>query len=145
MPTLSADEARSRFETQPVARLATVARDCSPHLVPVTFALWESADAIVTAVDHKPKGDPFRLKRLRNILDRGSVAVLADHYDPDDWSALWWARADGNAMVYDPGSSPAVRAVELLVKRYPEHYADQPPAGPVIVVAVDHWSGWTAS
>src|SRR5262249_12517357 len=46
-------EARRRFAAARVARLATVAADGRPHLVPVTFAV--RGDVLVTAVDHKPK------------------------------------------------------------------------------------------
>jgi PPOX class probable F420-dependent enzyme len=54
-------------------------------------------DQIFTAVDHKPK-TTANLKRLRNIMENPLVSVLADHYS-DDWSDLWWARADGRAAI----------------------------------------------
>jgi hypothetical protein len=34
-------------------------------------------------------------------------------------------------------------AVERLVARYPQ-YRDAPPAGPVLAVDVERWSGWRA-
>jgi PPOX class probable F420-dependent enzyme len=110
--------------------------------VPITFALV-GEDTLVSAVDHKPKRTT-RLRRLANIDRHPQVAVLADHYE-EDWSRLWWARADGTAVVRPPEAEPEERAVSLraLMARYPE-YADQPPSGPLILIRVERWSGWHA-
>ena len=138
---MDAGEARERFAAARVARLATVAPDGRPHLVPVTFAA--DGDTLYTAVDDaKPKAT-LRLARLRNIAANPRVALLADHYQ-DDWRALWWARADGVARVVEPDAPEAARGRELLAARY-EPYIAAPPPGPVIVVAVERWSGWAAS
>jgi PPOX class probable F420-dependent enzyme len=130
---VTADEARARFASARVARLATA----GPHLVPVVFAV--DGDTIWSAVDAKPKRTRA-LRRLANIARDPRVALLADHYEDANWSALWWARADGEARVLD--ASP--RALELLAGRYPQYVAD-PPAGPFIAVDVARWSGWSAS
>jgi PPOX class probable F420-dependent enzyme len=136
---ISADEARQRFGTALVARLATVSEQGRPHVVPCTFAV--DGDVVYTAVDHKPKSTTD-LKRLRNISARPAAALLVDYYD-DDWSALWWARADGQASVIADQAAIAA-PVRLLASRYPQ-YAARPPGGPVISIAVTHWSGWSAS
>jgi hypothetical protein len=52
-------------------------------------------------------------------------------------------RADGTARVVEPGEPEAVRARDLLAARYAP-YRDAPPPGPVIAVAVERWSGWSA-
>jgi PPOX class probable F420-dependent enzyme len=135
------DEARARFAAAQVARLATVGADGTPHLVPICFAV--AGDRIVTAVDHKPKRTA-QLRRLANIAANPSVSLLADHYEADDWSALWWVRADGTARVLAPGSPGTAAVVAALVERYPQYVA-QPPAGPVIEIAVTRWSGWRAA
>ncbi|KAA9166295.1 TIGR03668 family PPOX class F420-dependent oxidoreductase [Amycolatopsis acidicola] len=131
---LSEDEARARFTAARVARLATVDAAGVPHLVPVTFAL--DRGAIVFAVDHKPKRTTD-LRRLRNIAANPSVAFLADAYD-EDWTRLWWVRADGYAAVV-PGHS-----VDALVAKYPQ-YRERPPEGPVVRTEVTKLSGWAAS
>lgn len=128
---------RQRIRVARVARLATVRPDGAPHVVPVTFALV--GDDIVTAVGHKPKRTRD-LQRLRNVAADPRVAVLLDHYD-DDWRRLWWARADGTARVVPAADAP--EALEALALRY-RQYADRPPDGPVVVVAVDRWRGWSA-
>jgi len=124
-----------------VARLATVSAEGAPHIVPVTFAV--EGDVIWTAVDHKPKRTTA-LRRLANIAANPRVALLADHYD-EDWEALWWARADGTARVVEPAAEPELRAaaVRALAARYPPYRA-RPPAGALVVIAVERWSGWSA-
>ncbi len=174
---LTADEARRRFGTAAVARLATIGPDGRPHLVPVTFAL--DGDRIYTAVDAKPK-TTANLRRLRNIDADPRVTLLADHYE-DDWDRLWWARADGRAAILgrpappagrpggtdpggtdpggtdpggtdpggtDPGGTGGREAdlagpLALLAARYPRYRA-APPAGPLIRIQVERWTGWAA-
>ncbi|WP_405060219.1 TIGR03668 family PPOX class F420-dependent oxidoreductase [Kribbella sp. NBC_01505] len=141
----SSVDCRARFVAARVARLATVGADGVPHLVPVTFAVAVAADEVVIAIDQKPKST-VDLRRLRNIAANPSVALLVDSYD-EDWTQLWWVRADGTATVLDAPPSVATSAshssaVELLVAKYPQYAAD-PPRGPVIVVRVNRWSGWS--
>lgn len=126
-----------------MVRLATVATGAVPHLVPITFALL-GPDTVVTAVDHKPKRTTA-LRRLANIRGNPSVCLLADHYE-EEWSRLWWVRADGRARIVEPGEEPNLRtaAVAALADRYPP-YRDRPPAGALIVVTVERWSGWSAA
>jgi len=136
---LAPDEARLRLAAARVARLATISPDGHPHVVPVTFAV--AGDAIYTAVDAKPKRTP-RLRRLSNVRANPRVALLADHYD-EDWSALWWARADGLAAVLDDEAGMAA-PIGLLSRRYSQ-YEENTPTGPVIAIRVLRWSGWAAT
>ena len=110
-----------------------------PHLVPICFAL--AADVLYSAIDHKPKTGAS-LRRLENIRHEARVAVLADHYD-DDWSRLWWVRADGHARILTEGAERA-SALELLRSKYPQYESD-PPDGPVVAVDIERWSSWAAS
>ena len=128
---------RERFSSSPVGHLATVRPDGGPHVVPVVFAL--AGDTIYTAVDHKPKRTQ-QLQRLANVRHEPRCAVLVDRYG-DDWSALWWVRADGRAEVVDepPADHPGVLA---LVARQ-RQYAERPPTGPLLAIAVERWSGWS--
>ena len=130
---LGEEACRHRMAAASRAFLATTGTDLRPHLVPVTFAV--RGDELVIAIDHKPK-TTTNLRRLRNIAENPQVAVLCDQYD-DDWSQLWWVRGDGTAKV-EP-ITPA--AVDGLAAKYPQYRGD-PPDGPLIVVAVDRWSGW---
>src|SRR3954447_23252368 len=137
---MDAREARGRFAGASVARLATVGADGRPHIVPLVFAI--QGETIYSAVDDaKPKAT-MRLRRLANIAENPVVALLADHYE-DDWTALWWARADGTARLLEADAEAAM-ARGLLAERYAP-YRGAPPPGVVIAVDVERWSGWAAS
>jgi PPOX class probable F420-dependent enzyme len=139
MPALTETSARRLLGAARVARLATVGEHGQPHLVPVTFAA--DGDHIYSAVDAKPK-TTRALARLRHIRANARVALLADHY-AEDWTALWWVRADGDAAIRtDPAAMED--PLRLLTMRYPQ-YRDLPPAGPVIAIRVRRWTGWAAS
>jgi PPOX class probable F420-dependent enzyme len=129
---------RVRFGQAPVARLATVSPDGSPHLVPVVFAL--DGDVVYTAVDAKPKTTQ-RLRRLANIAGNPRVSLLADHY-ADDWAQLWWVRVDGMASVHHDGDALRI-GLDVLRAKY-HQYQSVSLHGPVIAVTVRRWSSWQA-
>jgi PPOX class probable F420-dependent enzyme len=134
---VTSGEARRRFASARVARLATADAGGRPHIVPIVFAV--EGDIIYSAVDHKPKRTAA-LRRLANMAENPSVALLVDYYD-DDWSRLWWARADGTGRLVATGSDERRQAISVLQSRYVE-YVERPPAGPVVAVDVWRWSGW---
>jgi PPOX class probable F420-dependent enzyme len=133
--------ARSLFAAARVARLATVDQTGRPHLVPIVFAV--EGETIYSAVDHKPKRTTA-LRRLANVVANPAVTLLVDHYDDEDWQALWWVRVDGVGRVVPPEQPEAREAVALLTAKYGQH-RERPPAGPVLAIAVDRWSAWSAS
>ena len=124
-----------RFATARVARLATVTPAGAPHLVPIVFAL--AGDVLYSAVDGKPKRTR-KLARLANIAAEPRVSVLADHYD-EDWSLLWWVRADGVGRIVDE----SVAGLRALTGRYPQ-YQESPPAGPFLEITVERWTAWVS-
>jgi PPOX class probable F420-dependent enzyme len=137
---VEAARARALLSGERVARFGTVAAGGQPHLVPICFVL--AGAVIYHAVDHKPKATR-RLVRLANLAADPRATVLADHYE-EDWSALWWVRADGRARVLEDVTAPeAARALDLLAERYAQ-YREQRPAGPVIALDVERLTGWTA-
>lgn len=154
MPSLDdPDELWRRIAGAAVARLATLRRDGSPRLVPVTFAAVASgpaSDAGTTAPgdallcfavdDVKPKRGP--LARLADIARDPRVALLVDHYAAD-WSTLWWVRVDGRAEVHDDGALRE-RALDALAARYPPYRASR-PSGPVVAIAPVRVTGWSAT
>jgi PPOX class probable F420-dependent enzyme len=135
---VSPAQARARFSAARVARLATADAAGRPHLVPIAFAV--AGDTVYSAVDAKPKRTKA-LRRLANVRENPAVSLLVDHWDEEDWGALWWVRADGRGRVLDPTEPEARRAVEALRERYPRQLAD----GEVLAVDVARWSGWAAS
>jgi PPOX class probable F420-dependent enzyme len=130
-------EARLRFTAARVAVLGTADASGAPHLVPITFVV--DGDAIYSAVDGKPKRST-RLRRHDNIQAQPSVSVLVEHW-AENWSRLWWVRADGLARVSgDP--STVQRVVDLLTRKY-DQYHRVGVGGPVIEVDVHTWQGWS--
>ena len=126
----------ARFAQAPLARLATVAADGRPHLVPVVFVLRDGV--VYTAVDAKPKTTQ-RLRRLANIERNPQVSLLVDHYE-EDWTQLWWVRADGIATIHHEGST--LHAGRDLLRAKYGQYQSVSLTGPVIAVGVQHWSSW---
>ena len=126
----------ARFAHARVAHLATVREEGGPHIVPFVFEL--QGDTIYAIVDDKPKRTK-NVMRLANIRSNPRVSVLVDHYD-ENWSKLWWVRADGEARVVEEGEDRD-RVVSILTDKY-EQYAEQPPTGPAIVIIVSEWRHW---
>jgi PPOX class probable F420-dependent enzyme len=131
-------EMRERFAAARIARLATVDAEGQPHLVPFCFTLI--GGRIVSVVDAKPKRT-MQLRRLANIQDEPRVTALVDDYD-EDWTRLWWVRADGTARVVE-GGAEREEGVAALTAKYPQ-YREQVPAGPLIDITVRRWRGWSA-
>jgi PPOX class probable F420-dependent enzyme len=130
--------ARAAFARARVARLATIRADGAPHVVPVVFAL--NGDLVYTAVDQKPKRTS-QLQRLDNLWHEPRCALLVDEYT-DDWSQLWWVRADGRADIVERPRADHP-GLALLAARYATYRADA-PKGALLVISVKRWTGWTA-
>jgi PPOX class probable F420-dependent enzyme len=135
-------EAAAMFAESPVAMLATVGSDGAPHVVPVVFAVHDDGEqtTVYTAVDAKRKSTQ-RLRRLANIEGNPRVSMLVDHYD-EDWTQLWWVRADGLAEIHQRGEQMAT-GYALLRRKYVQ-YQRLALDGPVVTVAVQRWSSWQA-
>jgi PPOX class probable F420-dependent enzyme len=121
----------------PIARLATVAPDGRPHVVPVVFA--RAGGALWSPVDGKAKAGRT-LARVRNVAHEPRVALLIDDYG-DDWAQLWWLRIDGRASLVagDPVAEAALRA------KYPQYrdvalYAGEPLLVRVAPERVTTWA-----
>lgn len=131
---MNEEAAWQRLRAARVGRLATTA----PRIVPVTFAVV--GETIVHAVDHKPKSTRA-LARLEDLRRDPRAALLVDHYDDEDWTQLWWVRADGIARVVAAADAP--EAIEALATKYPQ-YAERRPEGPVVLLTVERVSAWEA-
>jgi PPOX class probable F420-dependent enzyme len=139
MPSCEVAEARRLFTGARVAVLATVDPSGRPHLVPITFVV--DGDRVWTAVDGKSKRTT-QLRRHANIRANPAVSLLAQHWD-EDWSCLWWVRADGIATISETG--PAVDRVAGLLRSKYHQYQSVDVSGPVVAVTVRTWRGWTAA
>ena len=147
---LEPDECRRRLAEARVGRMASTGPDGDPHIVPITFAQLTGAgedarDVLTTAVDGKPKRST-QLTRLRDIASLPRACVLVDVYD-DDWSRLWWVRADCDARIVEPTPETTpwrARLLTALAVKYPQ-YRGAAPTGPLIELLVRRYVGWSAT
>jgi PPOX class probable F420-dependent enzyme len=130
---------RAHLAAARVGRLATVRPDGGPHVVVCCYAV--DGDQVWTAVDEKPKSGA-RLQRLENVRANPRASLLVDHYE-ENWNRLWWVRVDGAAAVLEIGNEED-RAIAALTARYPQYERARPP-GPVITIAIERITGWSAS
>jgi PPOX class probable F420-dependent enzyme len=134
------EESRRRVSEARVGRLATLASDGRPHLVPCCFALVGTT--IYTAVDAKPKATTS-LRRIENIRSDDRVTLLVDHYD-EDWTSLWWVRVDGRARIVDGDpEQEREKAIGALVGKYPQYRQVAIP-GPVVAIEPESWQSWSS-
>ena len=87
----------------------------------------------------KPKAST-RLQRERNLEADPRATLLVDHWDPRDWSRLWWVRAE-LLREMDAGVR-ADRLADLLAQRY-RQYEDRPFVT-VLVLRIQNLTGWRA-
>ena len=132
-----------------VARLATADGNGHPSVVPVVYAALnlDGEAAIAVAIDEKPKGDPNRLRRVRNIRERPAVALIVDDYG-EDWRQLAWVLVRGRAAVVEPGSSEHGDAIAGLRAKYPQYSNMRLEALPAIVIrglSTRSWRGGDVS
>lgn len=123
-----------------MARLATVDEQARPHVVPICFALV--GEVLYSVIDEKPKrGDPTRLRRLRNISANPRVQVLFDVYDDGDWSRLCYVQIRGRARILSSGKDYG-DALRALRQRYRQYSGMGLEGRPVIAVDMDAIVGW---
>ena len=107
----------------PVARLATLNRDGSPHQVPIVFT-WHDG-CFWSPIDGKPK-QSARPTRVQNVVENPIASLLIDNYDAD-WTQLWWIRADVEISVVTlSDAAPDVEKIALQAKaklegKYPQY------------------------
>lgn len=136
---LDRDEALRRATSADHGVLATLEPARGADLVPVCFATLEDALAIpIDAV--KPKGSTA-LGRIRNLERDPRATLLVEHWDPIDWSRLWWVRLSLRRSA-EPDETVA-KLERLLRDRYPQ-YSDV-PFSEILTFRIEAVSGWSAS
>jgi len=131
--------ARAFLEGARVARLATVDAHARPHLVPIVFVVVEGC--LYFPLDAKPKRvPPERLRRVRNLQENPSVAVLVDRYE-EDWSRLAFVLVEGEADLLTEGPERD-RALEALQAKYPQYRAMPLEGAPVVRIRPRRATAW---
>src|SRR3954449_13292128 len=120
---LTATEARARLAAHDHGVLCTVHPERGVDAVPVVYVVGEEGHVGIP-VDRVKQKSSSRLQRERNLEADPRAALLVEHWERDDWSRLWWVRAelrrDG-----EPPSSRVSDLSERLAARYPQ-YHDKP-------------------
>lgn len=139
---IAEDEARVRLAAHEHGILCTVHAERGVDSVPVAYVVDDSGYVGVPVDLVKPKAS-LRLQRERNLEDDPRATLLVEHWDPDDWSQLWWVRAELRWQG-DAGADRAATLAALLAARYAQ-YRDQPFARVLVlrIVRVTGWAGLT--
>lgn len=136
---LARDESLRRAAAADHGTLATLNRTGVADLVPACFALL--GEGLAIPIDSvKPKGSTA-LGRVRNLERDPRATLLVEHWDPADWSGLWWVRLSLRRAVLSPSTQDAL--VAALRARYAQ-YRDAPFTD-VLTFKVERVSGWSAS
>lgn len=128
-----------------VAHLATTSAAGSVTLHPVCFAVVEGENGpeIVTALDEKPKSvGVWQLGRVRDILERPDVAIVADEYQ-EDWARLGWVHLRGSASLLEPKDLGHSASVAALRAKYHQYGRMGLEGRPVIRIEIQSGSSWS--
>jgi hypothetical protein len=136
---LSRDEAFRRAAGADHGVLATLNEQHGAMLVPACFSI--DGDWLAVPIDAvKPKGSTV-LGRIRNLERNPRATLLVEHWDPADWSRLWWV-----SILLERAQAPADVAARLdagLRDRYPQ-YAETTFVE-LLTFRIEKIGGWAAS
>ncbi|MDH3293938.1 MAG: pyridoxamine 5'-phosphate oxidase family protein [Acidimicrobiia bacterium] len=140
---LTEQEARARLRNHDHGVLCTVHPERGIDAVPVVYAMADGFDRNVVGVPVdtvKPKAS-VRLQRERNLEADPRATLLIERWDRDDWSRLWWVRAELEWQS-DPPQDQITTLAAQLARRY-RQYQDQPFAR-ILVLRIVGVTGWAA-
>jgi hypothetical protein len=137
---LAEDDARARLASHDHGILCTIHAARGVDAVPVAYVVDEENYVGVPVDLVKPKAST-RLQRERNLEADPRATLLVEQWDRDDWSRLWWVRAELRWQAEGVADKAADLAA-ALAGRYPQ-YRDEPFAR-VLVLCVVGLAGWAA-
>lgn len=138
---MDTSEARARLTAHIHGVLCTMHPERGPDPQPVVYAVSDD-DHVGVAIDRvKPKASS-RLKREDNLAADPRGTLLIEHWETEDWSRLWWVRAD---LRHVPDPPPSlVKDLSERLARTVRQYADQ-PFHRVLVCRIVAVAGWSAA
>jgi PPOX class probable F420-dependent enzyme len=137
---LSDAEALARLAEHDHGVLCTVHARRGTDAVPVVYAV--DAGFVGVPVDQVKPKTTGRLQRRRNLEADPRATLLIEHWDRDDWSKLWWVRAELSWEGDGAGERSSALA-DRLAERYVQ-YRDR-PFSEVLVLRIAAVTGWAAS
>ena len=137
---LAEDEARSRLASLDHGVLCTVHATRGVDAVPVVYTVLDSHVGVpVDRVKPKLGG---RLQRERNLDQDPRAVLLVEHWDHDEWSRLWWVRAELRGGIAASEQQLAALGAQLA-KRFTQ-YRDQ-PFDRLVLLQIVGVTGWAAA
>jgi PPOX class probable F420-dependent enzyme len=136
---LAEEEARARLAAHDHGVLCTVHAERGVDAVPVVYVVDDDGHVGVPIDRVKPKSSS-RLQRERNLEADPRGTLLVDHWDRDDWSRLWWVRAE---LRRQDDASRAADLAARLEERFPQYRGR--PFDRVLVLRVVAVTGWSGS
>jgi PPOX class probable F420-dependent enzyme len=110
--------------------------------VPVCFVV--AYQSIVTPIDRVKPKETTELGRLKNLQRNANATLLCDHWNPHDWSRLWWVRAHlVNRSGHDVSPTLLEQCETALRQKYVQ-YQDTDFAE-MIFFDVQSLVGWSAA
>lgn len=143
---LSSEQSHQRLAAHDHGTLATLHATRGADLVPVVYTLVDGHVGVPVDLV-KPKVST-RLQRERNLDVDPRATLLIEHWDRDDWSALWWVRARLH-WLGEPSPEPAAvsdlagRMADQLAVRHVQYR--ELPFVRVLVFRIDGVTGWAAA
>lgn len=138
---LDPDEARTRLAAEVHGVLVTLHPERGPDPQPVVYALSEDGHVGIPIDTVKPKTSS-RLRREDNLEADPRGSLLVEHWETEDWSRLWWVRAQLEHLP-DPPTALTDELADRLARTVPQ-YADK-PFHRILVCRVVAVTGWAAS
>jgi len=136
---LDREEALRRAMAADHGVLATQDRVHGASLVPACYAI--DGDRLAIPIDSVKPKPSTALGRVRNLERDPRAALLIEHWDPVDWSRLWWVQ-----VLLVRTDEPAARVAALerdLRERYPQ-YRDTTFVE-ILTFRIEKIGGWEAA
>jgi PPOX class probable F420-dependent enzyme len=126
------------------AVLATIDPVGRARPVPICLVVDPARPIVYTPLDDKPKHveNVRELARVRDLLARPDVSVLADRWD-EDWGRLGWLRLGGRADLLEPTDATDHAAVVAALRdKYPQYAAHDLESRPIIRIVIQRVTSW---
>lgn len=137
---LTEQQALSRLAAHDHGVLSTVHPVRGVDAVPVVYSVAEGFVGV--PIDRVKPKTSLRLQRQTNLQADPRATLLIEHWDRNDWSQLWWVRAElrYDASAPDDISTTLTAQLSTTFKQY----HDQPFAD-ILTLRIVAASGWSAS
>jgi Pyridoxamine 5'-phosphate oxidase len=139
---LTENAAMNLLEAHDHGVLCTLHVERGIDAVPVVY-VTDADGYLGVPVDRvKPKSS-LQLQRVANLEADDRATLLIEHWDNDDWSRLWWVRAELRWQGDDEHQREGSLA-DGLSRKYAQYRIDEPFAK-VLVLRIIAVTGWTAA